>query len=49
VPQLESVRLDLGKKMVTVKTKPGKTLPDAKIKEIVTYSGYRMGKIERQK
>jgi copper chaperone CopZ len=48
-PEVESVHVDLPKKMVTVKTKPGKTLPDAKIKEIVTYSGYTMGKIVREK
>ncbi len=27
----------------------GKTLSDAKIKEVVTYSGYTMGKIVREK
>ena len=48
-PEVESVHVDLAKKLVTVKTKPGKTLPDAKIKEIVTYSGYKMGKIQREK
>jgi len=30
-------------------TKTGKTLSDAKIKEVITYSGYTMGKIVRQK
>jgi hypothetical protein len=29
--------------------KPGKTLSDARIKEVVTYSGYTMGKIVREK
>ena len=48
-PEVESVHVDLPKKLVTVKTKPGKTLSDAKIKEIVTYSGYTMGKIVRKK
>jgi len=48
-PEVESVHVDLPKKLVTVKTKQGKTLPDAKIKEIVTYSGYTMGKIVREK
>jgi hypothetical protein len=32
-----------------ITTKPGKTLSDAKIKEVVTYSGYTMGNIARQK
>jgi copper chaperone CopZ len=47
--EVESVKVDLPSKQVTIKTKPGKTLGDAKVKEIVTYSGYTMGKIVRQK
>lgn len=47
--EVESVKVDLKEKLVTIKTKPGKTLSDAKIKEIVTYSGYTMGKIVREK
>jgi copper chaperone CopZ len=41
------VKVDLPKKQVVINTKPGKTLSDAKIKEVVTYSGYTMGKIHR--
>ena len=48
-PEVASVHVDLEKKLVTVATKPGQTLSDAKVKEIVTYSGYTMGKIVRQK
>ena len=48
-PEVESVKVDLPSKQVTIKTKPGKTLSDAKVKEIVTYSGYTMGKIVREK
>jgi copper chaperone CopZ len=48
-PEVESVKVDLPSKQVTIKTKPGKTLTDAKIKEVVTYSGYTMGKIVREK
>jgi periplasmic mercuric ion binding protein len=48
-PEVATVHVDLEKKLVTVTTKPGKTLNDAKVKEIVTYSGYTMGKIVRQK
>jgi mercuric ion binding protein len=48
-PEVESVKVDLPSKQVTIKTKPGKTLSDAKIKEVVTYSGYAMGKIVREK
>jgi copper chaperone CopZ len=47
--EVESVKVDLKEKLVTIKTKPGKTLSDAKVKEIVTYSGYTMGKIVREK
>src|SRR3954471_10183966 len=46
-PQVASVKVDLPKKQVVIKTKPGQTLSDAKIKEVVTYSGYTMGKIQR--
>jgi copper chaperone CopZ len=47
--EVESVKVDLKEKLVTIKTKPGKTLSDAKVKEVVTYSGYTMGKIVREK
>ena len=47
--RVESVKVDLPSKQVTIKTKPGKTLSDAKIKEVVTYSGYTMGKIVRER
>ena len=48
-PEVASVKVDLAQKLVTIKTKPGQTLTDAKVKEIVTYSGYTMVKIVRQK
>ena len=48
-PEVATVHVDLSKKMVTITTKPGKTVTDAKVKEIVTYSGYTMGKIIREK
>jgi len=48
-PEVATVKVDLPTKLVTITTKPGKTLSDAKIKEIVTYSGYGMGKIVREK
>jgi copper chaperone CopZ len=47
--EVATVHVDLPKKLVTITTKPGKTLSDAKIKEVVTYSGYTMGKIIREK
>jgi copper chaperone CopZ len=48
-PEVATVHVDLPKKVVTITTKPGKTLSDVKIKEVVTYSGYTMGKIIREK
>ncbi len=48
-PGVETVKVDLPKKLVTVKTKSGQTITDAKVKEIVTYSGYTIGQIHRAK
>ena len=48
-PEVAAVKVDLPRKRVVITTKPGKTLSDAKIKEVVTYSGYSMGKIVREK
>jgi copper chaperone CopZ len=46
-PEVASVKVDLPKKQVVIKTKSGQTLSDARIKQVVTYSGYTMGKIQR--
>ncbi len=46
-PEVATVKVDLPKKQVVIHTKPGKTLSDAKIREVVTYSGYKMGAIQR--
>jgi len=48
-PEVATVKVDLPRKRVVITTKPGKTLSDAKIKEVVTYSGYKMGEIVRSK
>jgi copper chaperone CopZ len=48
-PEVATVKVDLPKKLVTITTKPGKTLSDSKIKEVVTFSGYTMGEIVRKK
>ena len=48
-PEVATVHVDLPKKTVTITTKAGTTLSDAKIKEVVTYSGYTMGRIVREK
>jgi mercuric ion binding protein len=46
-PEVATVKVDLPKKRVVITTKPGKILGDEKIKEVVTYSGYKMGEIVR--
>ena len=48
-PEVATIKVDLPKKLVTITTKPGKTLTDARIKEVVTYSGYTIGKTVRKK
>ena len=48
-PEVETVKVDLSKKLVTIMTKPGKTISDAKVREVITYSGYTIGKIVREK
>ncbi|MEY2577823.1 MAG: hypothetical protein QOI49_647 [Verrucomicrobiota bacterium] len=48
-PEVATVKVDLPRKRVVITTKPGKTLSDSKIKEVVTYSGYKMGEIVRTK
>ena len=46
--EVDTVKVDLAKKLVTIKTKQGRTISDAKVKEVVTYSGYTMGGIVRK-
>ena len=48
-PEVATVKVDLPTRQVTIVTKPGRTLSDGKIKEVVTFSGYTMGKIVREK
>lgn len=48
-PEVATVKVDLPQKRVVITTKPGKTLSDEKIKEVVTYSGYKIGEIVRNK
>ena len=43
-PEVATVKVDLPKKLVTITTKPGKTLSNVKFKDVVTYSRYTMGK-----
>jgi copper chaperone CopZ len=46
--QVDSVKIDLSKKLVTIKTKPGTTITDAKIHEVINYAGYSHTSIVRE-
>lgn len=48
-PEVATVKIDLGKKLVTIKTKPGQTINDAKITEVIKYAGYSVENIVREK
>lgn len=46
---VESIDVDMEKKIVSIKIKSNKTLSDEKIKEIVTNAGFSTTNIERTK
>jgi copper chaperone CopZ len=48
-PEVEAVKIDLARKLVTVKTKPGQTISDAKITEVIKYAGYSVENIVHEK
>ena len=48
-PEVKTVNVDLNKKLVTVTTKQGQTLDDAKLKKLITNSGYSVVSINRAK
>ena len=48
-PEVKTVNVDLNKKLVTVTTKQGQTLDDAKLKKLITNSGYSVVSIDRAK
>jgi copper chaperone CopZ len=48
-PEVKTVNVDLETKLVTVSTKEGKTLDDAKLKKLLTNSGYSVVSIDRSK
>ena len=48
-PEVDTVKIDLPRKLVTIKTKPGQTISDAKITEVLKYAGYSVGSIVREK
>ena len=48
-PEVASVKVDLQSKLVTVSTKDGKTLDDAKLKKLIANAGYSVVSIDRTK
>lgn len=45
--EVDSVKVDLDNKLVTINTKSGKNIEDGKIKELITNSGYNVISIKR--
>jgi len=48
-PEVDNVKIDLATKLVTITTKPGQTISDAKITEVIEYAGYSVKNIVREK
>lgn len=48
-PAVETVKVDLEAKVVTIKTKDGQDIEDAKVKKIITDAGYTVTEIKREK
>jgi copper chaperone CopZ len=46
-PEVKSVKVDLDKKLVTVSTKDGQTMDDAKLKKLIGNAGYSVVSVER--
>jgi copper chaperone CopZ len=48
-PEVNAVDVDLENKLVTIHTKQGQTIDDAKIKKLLGNSGYSVVRIAREK
>ena len=48
-PEVKTVDVDLENKLVTIHTKQGQTLDDAKIKKLLGNAGYSVVAVSRQK
>lgn len=48
-PSVETVKVDLEAKAVTITTKDGKNIDDEKVKKIITDAGYTVTEIKREK
>lgn len=47
--EVKAVTVDLAKRLVTVETKPGQTIDDAKFRKLMTNTGYSVVSIDRAK
>lgn len=47
--EVDTVKVDLSTKLVTIKTKTGQTIDDAKVTEVIEYAGYSVKSIVREK
>ena len=48
-PEVGRVKVDLQNKLVTVSTKQGQTLDDAKLKKLIANAGYSVVSVDRSK
>lgn len=48
-PEVKTVDVDLQKKLVTISTKEGQTIEDAKLRKLITNAGYSVVRIDRVK
>jgi copper chaperone CopZ len=48
-PQVRTINVDLQKKLVTIDTKEGQTIDDAKLKKLIANAGYSVVSINRAK
>jgi mercuric ion binding protein len=48
-PEVKTVNVDLGSRLVTIRTKQGQTLDDAKIKNLLGNAGYSVVAVAREK
>ena len=48
-PQVDTIKVDLEKKIVTINTKQGQTISDAKVTHAIKYAGYSVKNIVREK
>jgi len=48
-PEVKTVTVDLQKKLVTIETKDGQTIDDAKLKKLIGNAGYSVVTIAREK